>query len=78
MDGIIQRLSAADILINRRRWALMRLGQLFAEIDGAFARGDFRAAQAMAPEVADLLQEVDRHIPRDGPSQTTGVRRRSR
>jgi hypothetical protein len=56
----------------------MRLGQLFAETDAAFARGDFRAAQALAPEVAELLQEVDRHIPRNGPSQTTGVRRRSR
>ena len=51
---------------------------MFAEIDGAFKRGDFRAAQAMAPEVADLLQEVDRHVPKNGVSQTTGIRRRSR
>jgi len=71
-------LSAADVLPNRRRWVLVRLGHLFAEIDEAFARGDFPSAQAMAPEVAELIQEVNGLVLRTDVSRTSGIRTRER
>ena len=66
---------AADVR-DRRRWVLVRLGQLFAEIDEAFAIGDHLAAQALAPEVALLLREVDWPGRPSDQRQETGIRKR--
>jgi hypothetical protein len=68
---------AADVR-DRRRWVLMRLGQLFAKIDEAFARGDHLAAQALAPEVALLLAEADWQGRPPDQARQTGIRKRER
>jgi hypothetical protein len=71
-------MSVADVVPYRRRWALVKLGRLFSEIDDAIARGDFPAAEALTSELPDLLDEADPHLSRHDPSRATGVRTRTR
>ena len=70
-------MSHSDVPSIRRHRLLVRLRELFGEIDAAFARGDFETARLNNREVAELLEElVQRPVSRSDPMRSSGVQAR--
>jgi len=70
-----RKMSNSDIPLSRRQQLLVRLRELFAKIDAAFAGNDFDTARVGNREVAALLSQIDPQPSRDDPSRISGVRR---
>ncbi len=70
-------MSHSDIRCIRRHALLVRLRELFGQIDDAFARGDFETARLNNREVAELLDELVER-PESRPREPTQGESRSR